>query len=563
MLFAKDLKVALAAVIAAVGLLGFNVAHATVFTTPEEGETSDVVYFAAEAYPAILPAPPSQSGGVPKATSTHNYDVADNLIDVLLQEGGDYYIRFDLTGGAEFAADPAAPAIHGFLADGSNTAFNDVPTRRARQGQQGDTVGIWTFRVRVEGAISGGDIADGVNAGSWRVGFGLGTEGVRFPRNVSATGRTCFNVILSIWDDFGDARAANVDGGDLADAASALQAGKATLACFLPTVSAAFAMPQTLTASVASDFRRFLGATPTMGTLGTATVTVKKTEGTRDILNPADAEKITAADVLKRVSFTFDEAEEGIFTHSRPFEFGEFKLGAGGLARYGSDGTALTAAVAATAMGKANTATVRGSAGEGTHAFTVNVAGNLTAAQLTAAQATDADAMNPYSQIGAGQYSAKWLIVLPNDATTGAGMSANAGKIQRDGTTVRVGYLTTATEFGSAGRGHNQRLVISNHGTIDSEVTLREFVVEDGATVPEPWTMVVEGGQQVVVKVADILTIGGCRVDLDDDGECPQGYNRTAATFTAAARGDQISVFTTTVTLPEGQTDTVRYWPLQ
>ena len=559
MLFGKDLKVALAAVIAAVGLLGFNVAHATVFTTPEDSETSEPVYFAAEAYPATLPDSAAAGGGVPTATSTNNYDVSDNVIDILLERGKNYYLRFALKGGIAFAVDPAAPAITGTLNDGSSTAFTAVATTRAREGRAGSDVGIWSFSVRPAGASSGGTLADEVAAGNWSFAFGLGNQGIQFPRNASTVAQTCYEIEMSIWDDFGDAREA--DGAST----EALERDTQTLTCLVPTLSVALAMPQELTASVASGFRRFLGASPTGGTLATATVAVKTMQGTQTILNPDDGNEITAADVLKSVNFTFT----GDFTHSAPFEFGEFKIGAANLGRYDSDGDALTSAVAATAMGKATTASVRGSVtGAGTHAFTVSVAGNLTADQLAAAQADDPDAMNVYSQIGAGQYSARWQAVLANDAdnrpSPAPGTATNAGEIKRDGTTVRVGYLTTATDFGTSGdQSYNQRLVITNHSSLDAEVTLGDFVVEDGATAPDDWTMVVEGGEQVVVRVANIITIGGCRMEPDEDGNCMAPFNRAAATLTMAARSSQVSVFTTQVTLPEGQTDTVRYWPLQ
>ena len=52
-----------------------------------------------------------------------------------------------------------------------------------------------------------------------------------------------------------------------------------------------------------------------------------------------------------------------------------------------------------------------------------------------------------------------------------------------------------------------------------------------------------------MLKVADMIEI--------------ENAGRTAAMLTIAADASQISVATTHVTLPGGQTDTVRYWPLQ
>ena len=573
MLFAKDLKVALAAVIAAVGLLGFNVAHATVYidADADADEYTRVVNFASEEW----------DGGEATATTTNSFDVRVKSIDALLEPGKSYYLRFQLMGGMTFAKDPAEPTIDGTYLDGSTTfgVTGGTPatavTQRASQGEEDDTYGIWRFSVRPDGVSTGGTINEGVGAESWNVLFSLGVDSINLPTGSGIDGETCYEIELSVWDDFGDAR----ENQQAAAASEALIRKSTDLACLVPVVSAALSMPQELTASVDSDFRRFLGDA-TSGTLATLTVTVLKerevTEGdnevTLPILNPADGEAITAADVLgSGVEFTV----EGDFSLSGAFGFGEFKLGTADLDRYGGgppgddDAEALAEAVAASADGIQNLTTfVQGSVTtEGAHAFTVNVAGN-------------AGDENPYSQIGVGQYSADWEIA----ANGIEGMAANAGSIKRDGTTVRIGYLTTAVSFAPAREdadgdplylgddgssylgtsGYNQRLVITNHGAIAARVTLGSFVAEevDGAAstvtvldqehddaTDDVWVTEVPAETQLVTPVAQIISIS------------PR--SRAAAIFTAAAKEDLVSVFTTQVTLPEGQTDTVRYWPLQ
>ena len=574
MLFAKDLKVALAAVIAAVGLLGFNMAHATVYITPDrsEGSTeiSDVVYFAAEAYHA-LEAPTGTDAGKGRkvtASSTADFTVEDNDIEVLMDANFSYFLRLELTreepgcnretglGCPRFGADVPTPAVTGDDTDGNAVTTGDIAVTRAQGGRDGDHYGIWRLRVAD---------AEGFAAGGWNASFELRTtaadpddqDGVLWlPAGLAPTEGECFGAELSVWDQFGEARE---------NRAEALVKADTTLVCTTPTVSASFKDPQDLTASVATVFRRFTGATPTMGTLGTAEIKTDFTQGMAVVLNPADGAPATRADVLTRVDYTFS----GVFSTGGPFSFGEFTLGGAGLSRYDADGDAIAAAATATAAGKLDTETVRGSRSTAEeHDFVVNVTDN---------DAEDED--NPYTQIGVGTYSVTWQVVLPGDSATSRATPEgtlppsvpDAGMITRDGTSVRVGYLTTATMIGATGDGmYNQRLVISNHGGVDAVVTLGDFVVEEGAEAPAPVDISVPANTAVVSRVADteerpgLISIGGCRMALDDDGNCPpgNGYNRAAATLTATIREGDISVFTTTVTLPEGQTDTVRYWPL-
>ena len=537
MLFAKDLKVALAAAIAVVGLLGFNMAHATVYITPSASENSDPVYFAAEAYRGVtLPMGVNATKGrTVTASSTNSFTVVDNAIDVLLNSGENYYVRFELKGAAGFAFAKDAPL--------PTATAGTLTFIRAQDGRAGGAVGIW----RVSSTSTDAE------AGSWGVSLAIEADGITLPRFPSATVESCYEIELSVWDQLGDAKE---------NLAEALQKASAKLVCLTPTVSASFGSPQMFTADVAENFRRFTGATPTGGTLGTAsiatTLTKKLGVGTSArtlfVLNPADGMRATAADVLTRVDYTFS----GEFSNSGAFSFGEFTLGGGALARYDSEDKAISAAVGATAAGKTGTVTVRGArATVGDHPFVVNVAAN------DATKAT-----NSYSQIGAGTYSVAWQVVLPGETTaaraTPPGAAENAGQIKRNGTTVRVGYLTTATGFGAAGsnRSYNQRLVISNHGNSDATVTLGDFVVEDGAEMPDAVTWTVPGNEKLVVPVAEAITIGGCRVAMVGD-DCARPFSRAAATLTATIKESDISVFTTTVTRPEGQTDTVRYWPLQ
>ena len=594
MLFAKDLKVALAAVIAAVGLLGFNMAHATVYITPDDSEgsteISKVVYFAAEAYHALPTGTDADAGKSVTASSTTDFAVIDNSIEVLMDANFSYFLRLELFGPGcdrmtgdgcpQFGADVPVPTVTGEDTDGNAVTTGDIAVVRAQAGRDGDYYGIWRLRVADD---------EGFAAGGWNVSFALKTTeadpdddvGVlRLPRNLypapamgedpDPPAEKCFSVELSVWDQFGEARE---------NRAEALVKNDAGLVCTTPTVSASFRDPQDLTASVAAIFRRFTGATPTMGTLATAVIdepdfNAGTTEAPNTVLNPADGSPATLADVLDRVDYTFS----GTFSTGGPFSFGEFYLGAGAslppLSRFDADGEPITSAAAKTTDGLLDTNTVVGSVSTvGGHPFRVDVTANDVG-----------DETNPYTQIGAGTYSVTWQVVWPGEAAATSGWRTpegmlplgnvlDAGMIMRDGTSVRVGYLTTATDFGTTGdQSYNQRLVISNHGSVDAVVTLGDFVVEEGAEAPTPVNISVPANTAVVRRVAKdeadpmdngLISIGGCRVELDDDGNCLNPHTRAAATLTATVREGDISVFTTTVTRPEGQTDTVRYWPLQ
>ena len=552
MLFAKDFKTALAVVVAT-GLLGVGTAHATVLLDEDDAagaEGSNPVYFAAEAYPAVRPAAPSNEGGTPTASSTTDATlfVQHLEVDVALLPGDRYFLRFDLTGGAEFG-----PNFSGALP----TVFYDSPrksvnTIRVRGGADGDDHGIYSFTVHPTGTgvndahpAADTEVDVQVAAGEWNVELGNMRNGLVLPRNQSTITETCYSMRLRMYDELVDARSGNAS---IIDASG-------TLLCFVPTVGASVTSPQKLTASVAEGFRRFVGSgsAATSGTLATASVTVKTMHNGKQIQNPEDGENITAADVLKDVTFTL----MGTFTHSQPFEFGEFMVGSVNMSRLDADGDAISAAEAATAAGKASTDAVTGKVtAPGDYDIVVNVSAN-TAASM-------------YSQIGQGSYVAEWEIDQIDPGTgrgtaqDPAGGEAAAGSIDRDGTTVRLGYLQAITEYTNSENdviGWNQRLVITNHSSVAAEVTLGDYNPGDGVTVTcktdarwecgdnEELTTNVDPNSQLVLKVADMIDI--------------EGGGRTAGMLTIAADASQISVATTHVTLPGGQTDTVRYWPLQ
>ena len=94
--------------------------------------------------------------------------------------------------------------------------------------------------------------------------------------------------------------------------------------------------------------------------------------------------------------------------------------------------------------------------------------------------------------------------------------SGAAGKIRRDGTSVRIGFLTTATGFGGARSwqdgamgSYNQRLTIVNHGSNAAEYRLGDFAAEDGVTV--------EGTDMATGMIPGKGSCGDSGYELDHD----------------------------------------------
>ena len=115
------------------------------------------------------------------------------------------------------------------------------------------------------------------------------------------------------------------------------------------------------------------------------------------------------------------------------------------------------------------------------------------------------------------------------------------GQIRRNGTTVKLTYLTVSAKY-------NQRLIIVNDGANDASYEIGPFVTEAGttATAKAAASGTVSAGSKVVLRVADVVEIQG-----------PQA--RASATLSMNADVDDVQVATTQVTLDDGSTDTVIY----
>lgn len=113
------------------------------------------------------------------------------------------------------------------------------------------------------------------------------------------------------------------------------------------------------------------------------------------------------------------------------------------------------------------------------------------------------------------------------------------GSIERNGTTVRLPFLTTFDAY-------NHRIIIVNRGNVAADYELT-FTTEDGVTAT-PGHMAedtVAANSTKVIRVGDAVTL--------------VGGNRTAATLAVVAPNHLIDVATTIVTLEDKSTDTVTY----
>ena len=145
--------------------------------------------------------------------------------------------------------------------------------------------------------------------------------------------------------------------------------------------------------------------------------------------------------------------------------------------------------------------------------------------------------------IPAGHYMA--TITKGTEAQTTKDLTTGViGRIVRNGTTVKLTYLTVADKY-------NQRLIIVNDGANDAAYEVGAFVTEEGTT-STPLAMAsgtVPASGQLVIPVEDIV-----RFDSVDGRR-----HRAAATLSMNADVDDVQVATTQVNLEDGSTDTVVY----
>jgi len=265
-----------------------------------------------------------------------------------------------------------------------------------------------------------------------------------------------------------------------------------------------FGDAQTVTATVADEFKKFGGAAST----------------TLNNIDVADLDDTSESYLFPDTTTAFDDTNlatgSATLTFSGDFSFGEFTFGG---SSWGYDEDGVFTATAATENDDG----------------TVEVA---YAASSLVVNTTDVDAT--VDAANKGSYS----VVLADLAVTGV-TPANAigdyseasGTIIYDTTSISVPYLTTFS-------GYNQRIYIVNSGTQDATYTTT-FTSEDGvtATAGSMATGVVPAGEMLAIKATDLVTL--------------TGKTRTSAVIEIEAQDTAIVATSQTVNLFDGGTDTV------
>ena len=256
--------------------------------------------------------------------------------------------------------------------------------------------------------------------------------------------------------------------------------------------------------------------------LGSATATI----GRMDLFNPTDGDLAVGSDLIPDDSLTFTIE-------------GDLSIGAFNMAADRAD--------ACLAAGKAtDEMPVMGNVPSADDAETGAKAGVLAGQDSgTYHLCVQVDVHGPNTTpIPAGSYDG--TITQGTGATAKDLTSGIIGQIRRNGTTVKLTYLTVSEKY-------NQRIIIVNDGANEARYDIGAFVTEDGTTAT-PQSMasgMVPGGGQVVIPVADVVSFSSA------DGR--RHRHRAAATLSMNADVGDVQVATTQVNLDNGSTDTVVY----
>ena len=572
MLCAKNLKVALAAILGVVSLVGASTAHATINLNPGTTAAPNLPanmpqYFAAESLfaksaAAGVVARRATTVVVTTATTTGGFSVVAPAIPAgFLLTDGTYFVRFDLlTGNATTGSNDATRVAFDAakIATLGPELYNDTVDNAgdivsAAVVQTGTRIITLPDGVGVIYAVPAATVPAGVGRITWD----LPVDAIK-ARVGSSDEAVTYYIRMSIWGSRTDSTAARFAANG---SSAAIWAGGNAILSTARTLTTNVTMPQEITATVASGFRKFdpvaattsVGGTATQGNL--ATVTVTFTDMARvgaamyEILNHDDGDRVVIGDVLDRVEATVvgdNQAES--------YNFGEFYLdancaGTDRMTRTVPEGTADTADRV-----HISTGLTRNLAVAGTYTFCANVTDN-TEEQMRQNADKTVD-YEPYMQIEPVEYTMTLATKLKDYTALVDSKTLSAGEIIRDGTVVRIAYLTTATSFGAARDwqggatgAYNQRLVMVNHSSNEVGYELGEFATEDGVTVEATAmaTGMLAANSSLVLRVRDLIEI--------------MGGGRTSGKLTLVADDDDISVAMVQVTLPEGQTDTVRYHP--
>ena len=550
MLCAKNLKVVKATLIMILGVGGFTSAQAAMdLTSTELGGLMNhsVAVYAAETIESGSTGAARNFSAVMATGGTFTVDanVGYNL------PAATYYIRYDLVAPdgvvAQFAdIDEVEATALVFGNDGDPQDLPDTATIAFDVDNDSSTA-IWEATIQAN-AFTDGDV--------FRLNLNgtddIGDETAIYPSRVKVSGSTAggdykIQLRVRIYD--------NVPGANSGVGGTYLDARKPIIAVD-NTLSLAVAAPSnTLTADVASAFKKFVGEAA-FGVLSTVNLTVKTTH---DVDGPpgsrnASGGMIAAWDIwdattgMQVAAGTVMAASGSSAEIAGNFAVGTFTLGREGAKLVDANNKELEKFTEGDNRGKymepARAAMAQFGVGPSGVATTwMSPVSGVSYDIIEKDFAVNVGAKND-DPIPVGSYSAKTTAkaIDANAPLIAAISGQDAGKIVRNGTVVHLGYLTTY-------EGHNQRLVMVNRGPLSVAYELGEIVTEDGTTAMAGHMATGElmPKSSMVIQVRDLVSFG--------DG----GTTRASATLSLAARRADISVATTLVNTMDRSTDTVTY----
>ena len=124
---------------------------------------------------------------------------------------------------------------------------------------------------------------------------------------------------------------------------------------------------------------------------------------------------------------------------------------------------------------------------------------------------------------------------------SGPAASGAAGAIDRNGTTVKIAYLSVHPTY-------NQRLVIVNRGARDADFWMDDFQTEEGTEISGDIRGTVTAGSRMVLRVQEELS-------------SVSGQLRASGTINLTARSGAVDIMTIQENLGTGQLDTTMYDP--
>ena len=286
-----------------------------------------------------------------------------------------------------------------------------------------------------------------------------------------------------------------------------------------------------VTTTVTSGFKKFMGTTePIKVSLGS--FMIGSSEQADSVSQANNATATDYVDEISHIADTPTDAEMNYVVFSGDFSF------ASAVGIYEED-TCTTAGAGGD---------LRMMEGEGDDEVTLDTTDPVAVSEfsdarflcITVAQPTEEDA----EAIIIPETAAYTVMATYEDLASAAfgteGDTHNLGRIMRDGTTVRLPFLTTYSAY-------NQRLVIVNRG--NAAMYTISFTPEEGV-------MAVPGSDAGGTLAANSTTV----INLaDGDLVTLSGKTRTAGTLIVEAEPTMIDVATTLVNIATGTTDTVVY----